>query len=203
MIWHLMNVPPTITWGMESASVVPLAAPTVQVISNAAHATQDLNLFPLWHLNYVSANRDSSEQVILSMISWYAPYVTPVHVWRVKIQQRLALHVQLLLENFYMIPNVLLIAKSRQIQVLLVLLIENAILVVKIALIVSMQHFVIRWNVSGNLMQVVLKLSIMMVYARQCAHLMLCPIQSLKIVITAALNVQNAKPRQVIVKFAS
>ena len=112
-----------------------------------------------------------------------------------KIQQRLALHVQLLLENFYMIPNVLLIAKSRQIQVLLVLMIENAILVVKIALIVSMQHFVIRRNVSGNLMQVVLKLSIMMVYASQCAPPMLCPIQSLKIVITAALNVQNAKPR--------
>jgi hypothetical protein len=62
----------------------------------------------------------------------------------VKIQQRLALHVQLLLENFYMIPNVLLIAKPRQMQVLLVLMIENAILVVKIALIVSMQHFVIR-----------------------------------------------------------
>jgi len=74
-------------------------------------------------------------------------------------------------------------------------MIENAILVAKIALIVSMQHFVIRRNASGNLLLVVLKLSIMMVYARQCAQLMLCPIQPLKIVITAVLNVQNAKPR--------
>ena len=48
-----------------------------------------------------------------------------------------------------------------------------------------------------------LKPLIMMVYAKHNVPLMPCPILSLKIAITVVLNVQNAKPRLLIVKFVS
>ena len=76
------------------------------------------------------------------------------------------------------------------------LTIENAIHVGSIAMIVLMEHIVMQTIAHGMpSLPVGLKHSIIMEYAKQCVQPMLCPIQLLKLVITAAYIVQNARPR--------